>query len=165
MGHADDVRGIVGRGGGRARDGAGVARDGSDLGGSLRIPASFCSVVGLRPSPGRVPHGPKELPFAGLSVEGPMGRTVGDVALFLDTQASGFQAVDPISLPRPERPFVDAVDAPRAPKRVAYSPDLGIAPVDAEVRKICARAVRLFEGTGASVDEMDTCTREPIFQT
>ena len=101
---------------------------GSDLGGSLRIPASFCSVVGLRPSPGRVPHGPKELPFAGLSVEGPMGRTVGDVALFLDTQASGVHAVDPISLPRPERPFIEAVDAPRTPKRVAYSPDLGIAP-------------------------------------
>lgn len=139
---------------------------GSDLGGSLRIPASFCSVVGLRPSPGRVPHGPKELPFAGLSVEGPMGRTVGDVALFLDTQASGVQAVDPISLPRPERPFIEAVDAPTAPRRIAYSPDLGIAPVDAEVREICARAVRLFEGIGASVDEdaPDLHDAEPIFQ-
>ena len=139
---------------------------GSDLGGSLRIPASFCSVVGLRPSPGRVPHGPKELPFAGLSVEGPMGRTVGDVALFLDTQASGVQAVDPISLPRPERPFIEAVDAPTAPRRIAYSPDLGIAPVDAEVRETCARAVRLFEGIGASVDEdaPDLHDAEPIFQ-
>ena len=140
---------------------------GSDLGGSLRIPASFCSVVGLRPTPGRVPHGPKELPFASLSVEGPMGRTVGDVALFLDAQASGTASVDPISLPRPERPFVEAVDNPAPPKRVAYSPDLGIAPVDAEVRAICARAVRSFESCGATISEEhpDLSDAEDIFQT
>ena len=140
---------------------------GSDLGGSLRIPASFCSVVGLRPTPGRVPHGPKDMPFANLSVEGPMGRTVGDTALFLDTQASGAQPVDPISLPRPERPFVEAADAPRAPGRVAYSPDLGIAPVDAEVREVCGRAVALFEAMGAGVaeDAPDLSDAEPIFQT
>jgi amidase len=139
---------------------------GSDLGGSLRIPASFCSIVGLRPTPGRVPHGPKESPFATLSVEGPMGRTVGDVALFLDTQA-GQHPIDPLSLPAPERPYVDAVDRPVAPKRVAFTPDLGIAPVDPEVREICAAAVRWFEAIGAAVDEatIDLHDAEPIFQT
>lgn len=140
---------------------------GSDLGGSLRIPASFCSVVGLRPTPGRVPNGPREYPFASLSVEGPMGRTVGDAALFLDTQASGVHPADPISLPRPERPFTEAADARRAPGRVAYSPDLGIAPVDPEVQEICARAVRLFEGMGAEVEEgaPDLSDAESIFLT
>ena len=70
--------------------------DGSDLGGSLRTPASFCGVVGLRPSPGRVPHGPGTLPFGTLSVNGPMARDVRDVALFLDVLA-GFDPRDPLS--------------------------------------------------------------------
>ena len=139
---------------------------GSDLGGSLRIPASFCSVVGLRPSPGRVPHGPKEFPFATLSVEGPMGRTVGDVALFLDTQAH--QApLDPLSIPAPATSFVEAVDEPRAPSRIAYTPDLGIALVDTEVASICAAAAERFEGIGVRVDEatIDLNDAEEIFQT
>ena len=139
---------------------------GSDLGGSLRIPASFCSIVGMRPSPGRVPHGPKDMPFASLSVEGPMARTVGDLALFLDTQA-GQSALDPLSLPAPARPFIDAVDNPTAPTRVAFTPDLGIAPVDPEVRAICAAAVRQFEAMGAGIDEatIDLHDAEDIFQT
>jgi len=139
---------------------------GSDLGGSLRIPASFCSVVGMRPSPGRVAHGPKDMPFATLSVEGPMARTVGDLALFLDTQA-GQAALDPLSIPAPERPFIDAVNSPTVPTRIAFTPDLGIAPVDPEVRAICAAAVRHFEMVGAGIDEatIDLQDAEGIFQT
>ncbi len=112
---------------------------GSDLGGSLRIPGSFCGIVGFRPSPGRIARAPAGMPFDTLSVQGPMGRTVGDVALLLDAQA-GDHVRDPISLPAPARPFVEAVERPKAPLRVAYSPDLGIAPVDAEVREVCAAA-------------------------
>jgi amidase len=125
---------------------------GSDLGGSLRTPASFCSVVGLRPSPGRVANGPNERPFGTLSVEGPMGRTVGDVALMLDAMA-GFHIEDPLSLESPAESFQAAAAAKRRPKRVAFSADLGIVPVDAEVRQICAAAARRFQDLGAAVDD------------
>ncbi len=74
--------------------------DGSDLGGSLRNPASFCNVVGFRPSPGRVPIWPIDQGWSSLSVEGPMGRTVGDVALMLSAIA-GPDARSPISLSDP----------------------------------------------------------------
>ena len=139
---------------------------GSDLGGSLRIPASFCSVVGLRPTPGRVAHGPKSVPFGPLSVEGPMGRNVGDVALMLDAQ-SGIYLEDPLSLPEPPRSFVDWVDNPTVPPRVAYSPDLGLTSVDSEVAEICRGAVDRFEDIGASVEEacIDLGDAEWVFQT
>ncbi len=125
---------------------------GSDLGGSLRIPASFCGVVGFRPSPGRVARHPTSSPFAGLSIEGPMGRTVGDAALMLDAMA-GQHVRDPISLPRPDRSFQSAVDEPRPPKRVAFSPDLGLGPVEPEIAEICATAAARFEELGAVVEE------------
>jgi len=125
---------------------------GSDLGGSLRTPASFCSVVGLRPSPGRVPHGPEARPFDTLSVDGPMGRTVGDVALMLDAMVARHPE-DPISLELPQEPFQIAAAERRRPQRVAFSPDLGITPVDAEVRALCAAAARRFEEAGAVVEE------------
>jgi amidase len=124
---------------------------GSDLGGSLRTPASFCSVVGLRPGPGRVATGPDQLPFGDLGVSGPMGRTVGDAALMLDAMA-GTHREDPRAIPAPERPFVDAVDAPSAPRRVGFSRDLGITPVDGEVADICERAAGRFAEFGATVD-------------
>ncbi len=126
---------------------------GSDLGGSLRTPASFCGVVGLRPSPGRVAMGPDPLPFDSLAVGGPMGRDVADTALMLDAMA-GMHPADPRSLPAPARPFLAAVEAPEPPRRVAFSPDLGITPVDAEVAEICARAAqRVFADMGAAVED------------
>ena len=122
--------------------------------------------MGLRPTPGRVPHGPKDLPFASLSVEGPMGRTVGDVALFLDTQA-GQNPIDPISFAAPDIPYIKAADNPIAPAKIGYSHDLGIAPVDQEVRDICASSMRIFESAGSVISEAhpDLSDAEDIFQT
>jgi amidase len=125
---------------------------GSDLGGSLRTPASFCSIVGLRPSPGRVAHGPSPRPFGTLSVEGPMGRTVGDVALMLDAMVTRHPE-DPLSLDPPAQPFQVAAAERELPARVAFSPDLGITPVDAEVVEVCAAAARRFAEAGVIVEE------------
>ncbi len=138
---------------------------GSDLGGSLRIPGSFCGVVGFRPSPGRVARAPAGMPFDDLGVQGPMGRTVGDAALMLDAMV-GHHVRDPIALPAPDRPFLDAVDNPVAPRRVAFSPDLGIAPVDPEVRAVCRAAADRFADIGAAVeaDCIDFSDAEEIFQ-
>jgi amidase len=125
---------------------------GSDLGGSLRNPASFCGIVGLRPSVGRVPKGPAADPWASLSVDGPMARTVADVALFLDALA-GPDPREPLSLPAPARPFLAAAQAPRLPRRVAFSPDLGgLTPVDPEIAAITAAAARRLDGLGVTVD-------------
>jgi amidase len=138
---------------------------GSDLGGSLRIPAAYCSVVGLRPSPGRVSRGPGLLPFGLISVEGPMARNVADVALMLDAQA-GPHPRDPISLPAAAPgAFQAAVDNPAAPKRIAFSADLGIAPVDPEVAEICRAAAERFTDLGAKVEAAcpDLAAAEEVF--
>lgn len=124
---------------------------GSDLGGSLRTPASFNSVAGLRPSPGRVPHS-SMLPFDTLSVNGPVARNCADIALFLDTMA-GFHPAHPLSYPAPDTAYVDAISAPAIPRRIGWSPDLGITTVDAEVRSICENAVRNFANLGATVTD------------
>ena len=139
---------------------------GSDLGGSLRTPASFCGVVGMRPSPGTVPRSDSTTPFDMLSVQGPMARTVEDVALFLDALA-GQHPEDPISRPAPETPFLDAARAGVAPRRVAFSPDLGFLPVDRRVRDTVSSAVRLFEDMGAEVETAcpDLSDTPDIFQT
>jgi amidase len=125
---------------------------GSDLGGSLRTPAGFCGVVGIRPSPGRVARSPGELPFDTLSVEGPMGRTVGDAALMLDAM-SGRDPRDPLSLEAPAEPFLASAEAPSLPPRIAWSTDLGITPVDPDVRAVCASAIERLTAAGARIDE------------
>ncbi len=138
---------------------------GSDLGGSLRIPASFTGTVGLRPSPGRVPRGPSDHPFNTLPVEGPMGRTVGDVALMLDAE-TGRHPRDPLSWEAPAVPFQKAVDEPVAPRRVAFSADFGFVPVDREIRGICAAAAEVFADLGATLDEAcpDLRDAEEVFR-
>src|SRR5262249_54210895 len=115
-------------------------------------PASFCGVVGLRPSPGRVPRKAPPLPFDPLWVEGPMARNVADLALMFDAMCAQHPG-DPLSLPLPAKPWVDAVRAPQAPNRVAFSPDLGILPVEPEVKAVCAAATRHFRAIGATVEE------------
>ena len=137
---------------------------GSDLGGSLRIPASFCSVVGLRPSPGRVARSGTMLPFDTLGVAGPMARNVGDLALMLDAMA-GADRRDPLALPAPARPFLASAVAPTPAARIAYG--AGAFPVEPEVDAICRAAAFGFADLGARVEEAapDLADAPEIFQT
>lgn len=125
---------------------------GNDFGGSIRTPASFCSVSGLRPSPGMVARIQKQ-PFNPLSVEGPMARTVADVALMFDAEA-GFDARDPLSPRDPLPSFAQCAAQPAKPLRVAVSADLGIAPVvDREVRAAIAAAAAKLAADGVRVED------------
>lgn len=125
---------------------------GNDLGGSLRTPASFNGVVGLRPGPGRVPRGARLSAFDALWVEGPMGRCVADVALMLDAGA-GHEVDDPFSFDDPNTVFVDELKRDGLPKRVAFSADLGVVPMDREVARICETAAGRFADLGAEVTD------------
>lgn len=125
---------------------------GSDLGGSLRNPASFCGIVGMRPSPGRVATNPGFQIERLLPQQGPMARNVTDCALFLDA-LSGEDLRDPTSLPKPASAFLAAALSGWRPKRVAFSADLGITPVDPEVAEICRKAALRFGDLGAIVEE------------
>jgi amidase len=139
---------------------------GSDMGGSLRNPASFCGIVGWRPSIGRVAKTPGVKIDATLGVEGPMARNVEDLALLLDAM-TGEHPEDPLSLPKPPTSFVGAVNSDWKPRRVAYSPDLGITPVDPEVAKATRAAAECLAGEGVVVEEAhpDLSEAHECFQT
>jgi len=126
---------------------------GSDHGGSLRGPATLCSVVGMRPSPGRVTRGTSNNLWSPLSVQGPMARNVADLALFLDTMA-GQCPHDPMTFDAPAESFAAAVARAKGPLRVAFTANYGgRVPVDGETRDICTQAVRKFEAAGCVVGE------------
>jgi len=127
--------------------------EGNDLGGSLRIPASFCGVVGLRSSPGRVPWYPRELAWDNLEIEGGITRTVADAALMLDV-VSGPDDRNPISLPHEGREFLQATKNPTAKDlRIAWSDNLNITPVDSEVLTTARPAIDVFLALGGEVVE------------
>ena len=125
---------------------------GSDNAGSLRSPASFCGVVGFRPTPGLVVRGPSANPYQTLLSNGPMARNVEDVALFLDAMA-GQDMRDPLSIPQASTSYLKAAQSRQKPLKVAFSPDLGITPVDPEIADICRNAAFRFEEMGVAVEE------------
>src|SRR5947199_6999148 len=126
--------------------GLGPVSRGSDAGGSVRIPASFCGVYGFKPSRGRVPD---TLGFPGyehVNCPGPLTRSVRDAALVLDVIAGGDDR-DRFSLPRESRQYVEACDEAIKGLHVAWAPDLGFATVDPGVQAICENAARSEEHT------------------
>jgi amidase len=126
---------------------------GTDHGGSLRYPGTFCSVVGIRVSPGRITRGAVNNLYSPLSVQGPMARNIPDLALFLDTM-TGYCPLDPLTFDAPAESFVTALGRAGPPKRIAYSPDYGgRVMVERETRAICEAAVRRFEELGCIVEE------------
>jgi amidase len=132
---------------------------GSDLGGSLRNPASFCGVVGMRPSPGRVAASVFAKIDSTLSVEGPMARNVEDLALLFDAMV-GEEPDDPLSLPSGGAGFLSAARSGWKPRRVAVSRDLGLPPVGREVAELVIAAARKLESEGVIVEEAHPDLRE-----
>jgi amidase len=139
--------------------------EGTDLGGSLRIPASFCGVVGLRPSVGLVPTHPYGWVWDTLQVEGPMARTAEDVAHMLQAIA-GPDPHAPLGRAAERRDFVAAVrrDPPRG-LRLAYCPDVAGIGVDPDVARVCRDAVQALGAAGASIEEppLDLAYARPAF--
>jgi amidase len=165
----------LGRSAGGSSGGAAVAlacgmqpiADGSDMGGSLRNPASFCNVVGFRPSPGRVPSTTTRLAWSTLSVQGPMARSVADAALLLSVLAGPDPRV-PISLTEPGASFARPLARDLTGARVAWSPDLGGAvPVEPEVRAVVEASAKVFAELGCVVEQdcPDFSGAEEVFRT
>ncbi len=138
---------------------------GTDLGGSLRIPASFCGIVGLRPSPGLVATYPSDYLWDVLQVSGPMARTAEDVALMLQAISGPCPRV-PVSHPPQARDFVAAVRKPLPEgTRIAYCRDIAGIGVDASIESVCRAAAFDLQQAGATVEEIDfdlSFAREPF---
>jgi amidase len=129
--------------------------EGTDGGGSIRIPAAWCGVYGYKASFGRIPYLNRPNAFSGINpflFEGPITRTVEDAALALDALA-GYDSRDPFSLDTGER-FTPAVRRSISGWRIAYSPDFDVFPVDRRVAEVVASAVRAFEQAGAQIQEV-----------
>ncbi len=128
--------------------------DGSDFMGSLRNPAGWNHVFGLRPSQGRVPMSPAQDVFiAQLGTEGPMGRHVRDVAMLLSTQA-GAHPASPLSLTQDPALFAGSLDSAPAGQRIGWLGDLqGYLPMEDGILDLCQSALKSFSGIGCTVDE------------
>ena len=143
-----------------AASGIGPLHQGSDGAGSIRMPAAFCGVFGIKPSFGRIPYDP--MPNNGwISHVGPLTRTVADAALMLQAMA-GPSSADMTSLSAAPDDYLAGLDAGIAGLRIAYSADLGYLRVDDEVSLLVKRAALAFEELGVSVEQIDPGWGEPI---
>jgi amidase len=140
--------------------------DGSDLGGSLRIPAGFCNVVGFRPSLGRVPFWPRPTAWNHIVTEGPMARTAGDAALLLSAMA-GPDDRAPTSIDEPGTVFGGSLERDFTGVAVAWTDDLGCLPVEPEVRVTVSAARSVLETMGCRVEDThpDMADAEEVFTT
>lgn len=140
--------------------------DGSDMGGSLRNPPSFCGVFGLRPSPGRVPEWPAGLPYQTLAVSGPMGRSAQDAALLLSALA-GPDPRAPLAIDEPGEIFRRPLARRFKGTRIAWSRNLGRYPVEPAVNAVCDSVRGVFRDLGCVVEdgEPDFRDADEIFQT
>lgn len=140
--------------------------DGSDTGGSLRNPAAFCNVVGLRPAPGRVPRRARGLAWSPLSVDGPMARTVADVALFLSVIA-GPDPRCPIGIVESGARYAGPLAREWKGTRIAWFRDLGGVPFDSRVREVVNSGRKVFEDMGCRVEqaEPDFSGADEVFKT
>jgi aspartyl-tRNA(Asn)/glutamyl-tRNA(Gln) amidotransferase subunit A len=143
-----------------AAAGIGPVHQGSDGAGSIRMPAAFCGVYGIKPSHGRVPYYP--MPQNGLiSHIGPISRTVGDAALMLGAIA-GPDDRDMTSIDAAPEDYVGRLDEGVAGLKVAYSPDLGYLKVDDDVAAVVRASVSAFEEAGCHVEEVNPGWDDPI---
>ncbi len=133
--------------------GMGELSVGTDAGGSVRIPASFCGVVGLKPTHGRIPLFPAS-PFGALAHAGPLGRSVDDVALLMDVLAQP-DPRDPSALAPLTGTFAEAVRRDVRGVRAAFSPTLGYVDVDPEIADLTAAAVQVIQDSGIQVEQAD----------
>jgi aspartyl-tRNA(Asn)/glutamyl-tRNA(Gln) amidotransferase subunit A len=152
--------GSSGGAGAAAATGMGALHIGTDGGGSIRIPASFCGIVGHKPSFGRVPAYPLS-PYGTIAHVGPMTRSVYDAALMLSV-ISAPDSRDCYVLPDSQRDFTQGLDDGIEGLRVAFSPTLGGNHVDPEVADLVATAARRFEELGARVEEAEPKFDQPV---
>jgi amidase len=141
---------------------------GTDFGASVRLPAAFCGIVGIRPTPGLIPSHPMPLAWDPGQVHGPLARSAEDAALMLDAMV-GFSRLSPISVTPPWQSARDAVARATDARglRIAYASDIAGIGVDSEIDVICRQAAERLRDAGAAVEEisLDVSDGRPPYQT
>jgi aspartyl-tRNA(Asn)/glutamyl-tRNA(Gln) amidotransferase subunit A len=133
---------------------------GTDGGGSIRIPAAFCGLFGLKPTYGRVPWWPAS-PYGTVAHAGPMASTVADAALMLNVITEP-DARDPLALPDDDVNYLEAIEGGVEGLRIAFSPDFGYVDVNPDVERPVRDAAKAFEEMGARVEEVDPGFEDPV---
>ncbi len=137
---------------------------GSDGGGSIRLPSAICGLSGIKTSQGRIPNGGKNPPGSGLlTVKGPMAKSTLDTAYVLDHTVGDLHS-DIFGLPDKRESWFEALQSSSLPEKVIWSPTMGFATVDAEIRTLCEQAVEKLADAGVTIIENDDIWKEDPLQ-